>query len=60
MAGATEEDAHAVWDIHIYIHIHIRLLDRAKENQNGEVSCRRKRIGEMRRGNEFDPGLTMN
>lgn len=60
MDGMDKKDAHTVWDVHIDVHIHLRLLGNAGENKNLKVSCVWKRKNEVGRGEEFEPELTMN
>jgi len=60
MDGTDKKDAHAIRDVHIDVHIHLRLLGNAGENKNLEVSCVWKRNNEVGRGGEFGPELTMN
>ena len=43
-------------DVHIDIHIHLRLLDDTEENQSRKVSCRRKRANVIRPSGESEPG----
>ena len=55
----NKKDAHAIWDVHIDIHVHLRLLGNTGQNQNVQMSCMWKKNNEMARGDEFESELTM-
>jgi len=60
MDGTDKKDAHAVWNVHIDVHIHLRLLNNAGRNNNVDVSCVWKRNNKAGRRDGFGPKLTMN